>query len=96
MGTAHYSGRLSCHARPPPFDMHARVATHIPLSPCMPLLTTQAPQGMNAPNAWMPPVDRILDTHLRKHYLPETTVAGAKNLLDQVLTPGHLLSCQSL
>ena len=29
----------------------------------------------------LPPVDRIVDAHLRKHNLPATTVAGGKKII---------------
>ena len=54
-----------------------------PLSPHMPSATCMSPQYMHAPSATHaappPPVDRMIDTCLWKHYLPATSFAGCKN-----------------
>ena len=98
MRTVHCSGRLSCHACPPPMP-HMSPAMHAPL-PCTPYfhacppphmpppcmsLTMHAPHHTPIPctpptTHALPPVDRIPDTRLWKHYLSATTVADGKKL----------------
>ena len=81
-----------CHAYPPATHaptMHpppcmpppcSPPATHAPPPPCMATLPCMLPLAMHPPHA-CPPVDRILDTRLWKHYLPATTVADGNNRL---------------
>ena len=67
MRTIRCSGRLSCHTHPLPCmpPCHA----HLPCHACPSLLCTPPC------HAYPPPVNRILDTCLWKHYLSTTTAA---------------------
>ena len=76
------------HACPLPHNppaMHAPCHTS-PL-PCMPPATHAPchtwPPALHSPHQASPPVDRILDRRLWKHYLSGTTVADGNNLTRQ-------------
>ena len=75
MRTLRCRGGLSCHACRPPRHAHP-TAMHTPTP-----FTMHAPFTMHTPLCHTcPPMDRILDIHLWKHYLSATTVAdGNKN-----------------
>ena len=78
MRTVCYSGHLSYHARTRPLP-HMPLAMHAP--PAMHAPTTHAPCHACPPATHVPPLDRILDTRLWKHYLSATTVADGNHSL---------------
>ena len=90
--TVRCSGRLSCHAHPlamhtPSCHAHPPPAMHAPAihAPTMHAPCHTHPPAMHAPHhahplpCTPPPVDRIFDTRLWKHYLSATTVADDNN-----------------